>query len=50
MPSSVVLLHHYYEAGATLRMVYTSGIIYDGIDLLFKVYEEMKMAFSKGIF
>jgi hypothetical protein len=50
MPSSVVAAFHYYPAKDILRIVYTSGEIYDYKDVPADVYERMRHARSKGVF
>jgi len=50
MPSSVVKFFKYNEQTKTLRVVYTSGIVYDYLKVPASVYEEMRNAFSKGVF
>jgi len=48
MPSSVISAFFYNSLSSTLRVIYTSGVIYDYIDVPANVYEAMKKAFSKG--
>lgn len=48
MPSSVVAHMHYDAEHKSLRITYTSGIIYDYKNVPEKVYDEMKAAPSKG--
>lgn len=48
MPSSVVSAFYYDSLSSTLRVIYTSGVVYDYINVPAKVYEAMKNAFSKG--
>lgn len=50
MPSSVVAAMKYNKAASTLRITYTSGNVYDYRDVPPEVYEEMKVAGSKGTF
>lgn len=50
MPSSVVAHMQYNPEAQTLRIIYTSGNIYDYKKVPAEVYEEMKNAFSKGTF
>lgn len=50
MPSSVVSAKHYDPKTKTLRIIYTSGSVYDYLKVPEEVYEEMSRAFSKGIF
>ena len=40
----------YNEAASTLRITYTSGNVYDYKDVPPDVFEEMKVAGSKGTF
>ncbi|HEY8896538.1 MAG TPA: KTSC domain-containing protein [Niastella sp.] len=48
MPSSVVAHIDYYPGSATLRITYTSGEIYDYLQVPLKIYEAMKKTTSKG--
>jgi len=50
MPSSVVAAIDYDAKTARLRVIYTSGSIYDYKKVPVEVYNEMKTAFSKGEF
>jgi len=50
MPSSVVSAKHYDPKTKILRVIYTSGAVYDYLDVPEEVYEEMNKAFSKGVF
>ncbi len=50
MPSTVIAKHHYDPQTETLRIIYISGKVYDYLKVPTEVYEEMKNAFSKGIF
>jgi hypothetical protein len=50
MPSSVVAAIKYDPQTSILRVIYTSGNIYDYKNVPEKVYNEMKQAFSKGEF
>ncbi len=50
MPSSVVAYMQYNPEASTLRIIYTSGSIYDYKKVPPEVYEEMKNAPSKGAF
>lgn len=50
MPSTVVLKHIYNAETKTLRIIYTSGNVYDYLNVPQKIYNEMKNAFSKGVF
>lgn len=48
MPSSVVAHMNYFPKSATLRIIYTSGEIYDYLKVPATIYEAMKQAASKG--
>jgi len=50
MPSSVVAAMKYIEPALTLRITYTSGNVYDYKNVPREVFEEMKVAGSKGTF
>ena len=50
MPSSVVAAMKYDAKASKLRVIYTSGNIYDYKEVSEKVYNEMKKASSKGKF
>jgi hypothetical protein len=50
MPSSVVAAIKYNKTSATLRITYTSGSVYDYKGVTPGVFEEMKIAGSKGTF
>ena len=50
MPSSVVAAMKYDAKASKLRVVYTSGSIYDYIKVPENVYKAMRSAFSKGKF
>ena len=50
MPSSVVAKADYDPETETLRIIYTSGSIYDYKKVPPAVFDEMKNAFSKGVF
>jgi len=50
MPSSVVSSMHYYPDTTTLRIIFTSGMIYDYKNVPEKVYKEMKSSSSKGTY
>ncbi len=50
MPSSVVAHMNYDPKLHTLRITYTSGIVYDYKAVPQEVFEEMKAASSKGQF
>lgn len=50
MPSTVVSSYYYIADSSTLRIVFTSGMVYDYLGVPENVFNEMKQAFSKGIF
>ena len=50
MPSSVVAAIRYDVKASTLRVVYVSGAVYDYKKVPEKIYNEMKVASSKGEF
>ena len=50
MPSSVVAALKYDAKESKLRVIYTSGNIYDYKEVPEKVYDEMRKASSKGEF
>jgi len=50
MPSSVVAAMKYDAKASKLRVIYTSGNIYDYKEVPEKVYAEMRKASSKGEF
>jgi len=50
MPSSVVAAMKYDAEASKLRVIYTSGNIYDYKEVPEKVYAEMRKASSKGEF
>ncbi|ASU32787.1 KTSC domain-containing protein [Mucilaginibacter xinganensis] len=50
MPSSVVAAMKYNESSATLRIIYTSGSVYDYKQVPPDVFEQMNAAASKGTF
>ena len=50
MPSSVVAAMHYDEQKKVLRIVYTSGAVYDYKNVPAPVYEQMRASGSKGTF
>lgn len=50
MPSTVVAAMRYYAHSRVLRIVYTSGNVYDYKDVPPEVYEAMKASGSKGVF
>jgi hypothetical protein len=50
MPSTVVAHMDYYPKSATLRIIFTSGEIYEYLHVPAKTYEAMKKATSKGYY
>jgi hypothetical protein len=50
MPSTVIAKYDYNPATETLRVVYTTGKVYDYQHVPEKVYDDMKASFAKGIF
>jgi len=48
MPSSVVSAFFYDSLSSTLRVIFTSGLIYDYINVPLTIYEAMKTSTSKG--
>ena len=50
MPSSVVADMDYNEGKSSLRITYTSGAVYDYLGVPPEIFEEMKIAGSKGTF
>jgi len=50
MPSTVVYKMHYDQETATLRIVYTSGLVYDYKNVPEEVYQAMKSSGSKGTY
>ena len=50
MPSTVIHHFDYDEANHKLRVFFTSGIVYDYLNLPKDMYEQFKNAFSKGEF
>ena len=50
MPSTVIAKHIYHPDTETLRIIYTSGNVYDYLKVPQEIYDEMLGAFSKGIF
>ena len=48
MPSSVVSAFFYDALSSTLRVIFTSGLIYDYTNVPVTVYEAMKKSTSKG--
>ncbi len=48
MPSSVVSSFFYNPPSSTLRVIFTSGVVYDYKNVPAKVYEAMKKTTSKG--
>jgi KTSC domain-containing protein len=50
MPSSVVARFSYDPVKSILKVIYTSGAIYEYEDVPEDVYKAMKSSFSKGTF
>ena len=50
MPSSVIAHMVYEAASATLRVIFVSGAVYEYKKVPASVYDEMKSAFSKGVY
>ena len=50
MPSTVVASFSYDPESQTLKVVFRSGMVYEYINVPPEKYEEMKNAFSKGIY
>jgi hypothetical protein len=50
MPSSVVAHMDYFPKSSTLRIIFTSGEIYDYLKVPAAIYEAMKQAGSKGTY
>ncbi|AEW01161.1 KTSC domain-containing protein [Niastella koreensis] len=50
MPSSVVANMNYFPQTSTLRILFTSGEIYDYLKVPAAIYEAMKKAGSKGTY
>ena len=50
MPSSVVAAIKYDAPSSTLRVIYTSGLVYDYKNVPEEVFTAMKTSFSKGAF
>lgn len=50
MPSSVITAYVYDYAAATLRITYTSGAMYEYLDVPAVTYEAFKAAREKGVF
>jgi len=50
MPSSVVANMNYFPQTSTLRIIFTSGEIYDYLKVPAAIYEAMKKATSKGTY
>ena len=48
MPSSVIAYMNYFPESSTLRIIYTTGEIYDYLKVPAAIYEAMKKAASKG--
>ena len=50
MPSAVVLSMEYDEAKQVLRIIYTSGLVYDYLGVPPEVFQGLKTSGAKGIF
>jgi len=50
MPSTVVYRMQYDRETATLRIIYTSGMVYDYKNVPEEVYQAMKSSGSKGTY
>ena len=50
MPSSVIAHIKYNAAAAILRVIFLSGAVYDYLQVPENIYQEMKIAKSKGDF
>jgi hypothetical protein len=50
MPSSVVSHMLYNTSTSTLRIFFISGRVYDYKDVPEEIFNEMKAAFSKGVY
>jgi hypothetical protein len=50
MPSTVIKSFSYDASKQRLRVIFLSGMIYDYKKVPQEVYDEMKTAFSKGIY
>jgi NAD-dependent SIR2 family protein deacetylase len=50
MPSTVISTMQYDAVSATLRVIYTSGKIYDYKRVPERIYKEMKASGAKGIY
>jgi len=50
MPSSVVARFSYNSTKSTLKVIYTSGAVYEYEDVPEDVYNAMRVSFSKGTF
>jgi len=50
MPSSVVDKMEYDAGSATLRIIFTSGLVYDYKNVPQTVFNEMKVSGAKGIY
>jgi hypothetical protein len=50
MPSTVIAHMDYYPDSATLRITFTSGEIYEYLQVPAAIYAAMKQAFSKGVY
>jgi hypothetical protein len=50
MPSTVIDTFHYEKETKSLIVVFVSGAVYSYKNVPEKVYQQMKNAFSKGVF
>ena len=50
MPSTVITAFHYDHKKHVLQIVFTSGTIYEYLDVPETKYTAMKASFSKGIY
>jgi lysyl-tRNA synthetase class 2 len=50
MPSSVVANMNYFPKSSTLRIIFTSGEIYEYLNVPAAIYDAMKQAGSKGTY
>jgi hypothetical protein len=50
MPSSVIATFKYIPGSETLRVVFVSGTVYDYKHVPEKIYNEMKLSGSKGVY
>lgn len=50
MPSTVIAAFHYNKERHVLQIVFTTGTVYEYLDVPETKYKAMKTAFSKGIY